>query len=113
MSAACISVTDRVEKHQWQEQRWRSTLTPDKLGVVSIKPELLSLKGLTDYIDYLDSNQQDSSKFELAFWRKATQPLTIIAMLLVALSFIFGPLRSVTYGRPYSDGYSRPALRFI
>jgi lipopolysaccharide export system permease protein len=87
---------DRVEKHQWQEQRWRSTLTPDKLGVVSVKPELLSLKGLTDYIDYLESNQQDSSKFELAFWRKATQPLTIIAMLLVALSFIFGPLRSVT-----------------
>jgi len=87
---------DKVEKHQWQEQRWRSGLTPDKLGVVSVKPELLSLKGLSEYLDYLEQNQQDSSRYQLAFWRKATQPLTIIAMLLVALSFIFGPLRSVT-----------------
>ncbi|MFC4656295.1 LPS export ABC transporter permease LptG [Rheinheimera marina] len=87
---------DKVEKHQWQEQRWRSTLTPDKLGVVTVKPELLSINGLSAYIEYLASNQQDSSRFELAYWRKATQPLTIVAMLLVALSFIFGPLRSVT-----------------
>lgn len=87
---------DKIDKHQWPEQRWRSSLTPDKLGVVSVKPELLSLKGLGEYLDYLETNQQDSSRYQLAFWRKATQPLTIAAMLLLALSFIFGPLRSVT-----------------
>lgn len=87
---------ERVVKQQWPEQRWRSSLTPDKLGVVSIKPEMLSLRGLTDYVDYLQQNSQDPSRYQLAFWRKALQPLTIIAMLLVALSFIFGPLRSVT-----------------
>jgi lipopolysaccharide export system permease protein len=87
---------DKVEQHQWPQQRWRSSLTPDKLGVVSVKPELLSLQGLNSYLDYLNSNQQDSSRYELAFWRKATQPLTIVAMMLMALSFIFGPLRSVT-----------------
>ncbi|MEE2002487.1 LPS export ABC transporter permease LptG [Alkalimonas sp. MEB108] len=87
---------DRIERHQWQEQRWRSTLTPDKLGVVTIKPEMLSLRGLSDYLDYLRANQQDTSRYELAYWRKLTQPITIIAMLLMALSFIFGPLRSVT-----------------
>jgi len=87
---------DKIEKHQWPEQRWRSGLTPDKLGVVSVKPELLSLKGLGEYLDYLEANQQDSSRYQLAFWRKASQPLTIVAMLLLALSFIFGPLRSVT-----------------
>jgi len=87
---------DRVIKQQWPEQRWRSSLTPDKLGVVTIKPEMLSLRGLTDYVDYLQQNSQDASRYQLAFWRKALQPLTIIAMLLMALSFIFGPLRSVT-----------------
>lgn len=86
----------RVVKQQWPEQGWRSSLTPDKLGVVTIKPEMLSLSGLHDYVDYLQQNAQDSSRYELAFWRKALQPLTIIAMLLMALSFIFGPLRSVT-----------------
>lgn len=87
---------DKVEQHQWAQQRWRSSLTPDKLGVVSVKPELLSLQGLSSYLDYLNANQQDSSRYQLAYWRKATQPLTIVAMMLMALSFIFGPLRSVT-----------------
>lgn len=87
---------EQVEKHQWAEQRWRSSLTPEKLGVVSVKPELLSLKGLGEYLDYLNVNQQDSRRYQLAYWRKVAAPLTVIAMLLLALSFIFGPLRSVT-----------------
>lgn len=87
---------DKVLQQQWPQQRWRSSLTPEKLGVVSVKPELLSLQGLSSYLDYLQSNQQESSRYQLAFWRKATQPLTIVAMMLLALSFIFGPLRSVT-----------------
>ncbi|MGI5309017.1 LPS export ABC transporter permease LptG [Rheinheimera sp. WS51] len=98
----------RVRRQQFTEQkidldlpetlRWRSSLTPEKLGVVTIKPEMLSLAGLDDYVDYLQQNGQDASRYQLAFWRKMLQPLTIIAMLLMALSFIFGPLRSVTMG---------------
>jgi lipopolysaccharide export system permease protein len=87
---------ERIIQQQWPQQSWRSSLTPDKLGVVTIKPEMLSLSGLTDYVEYLRQNSQDPSRYELAFWRKALQPVTIIAMLLMALSFIFGPLRSVT-----------------
>lgn len=88
----------RIIQQQIPQQSWRSSLTPDKLGVVTIKPEMLSLEGLTDYVDYLQQNGQDASRYQLAFWRKVLQPLTIIAMLLMALSFIFGPLRSVTMG---------------
>ncbi|WP_215396901.1 LPS export ABC transporter permease LptG [Rheinheimera oceanensis] len=87
---------DRILKQLTAQQSWRSSLTPDKLSVVTIKPEMLSLTGLNDYVDYLQQNAQESSRYELAFWRKALQPLTIAAMLLMALSFIFGPLRSVT-----------------
>lgn len=87
---------DRVIKSKLPELSWQSSLTPDKLGVVTIKPEMLSLTGLYDYVDYLQQNSQDARRYELALWRKALQPLTIIAMLLMALSFIFGPLRSVT-----------------
>ncbi|CAM3742140.1 LPS export ABC transporter permease LptG [Rheinheimera salexigens] len=88
----------KIEQQQLDKQRWRSSLTPEKLGVVTIKPEMLSLTGLVDYVDYLEQNGQDASRYQLAFWRKVLQPLTIIAMLLMALSFIFGPLRSVTMG---------------
>lgn len=87
---------ERVVKAEDAMRRWRSTLTPDKLGVVSIKPEMLSLKGLNEYVDYLQQNGQEASRYELAYWRKILQPVTVGAMLLLALSFIFGPLRSVT-----------------
>ncbi|AWL13150.1 Lipopolysaccharide export system permease protein LptG [Saliniradius amylolyticus] len=77
---------------------WQSGLTPDKLGVVKVKPEALSIAGLSDYLNYLQANSQDARRYQLAFWRKVLQPVTVAVMLLVALSFIFGPLRSVTMG---------------
>lgn len=77
---------------------WESSLTPDKLGIVAVKPEALSIRGLLDYVGYLENNGQDSSRYELAFWRKIFQPLSVAVMLLLAMSFIFGPLRSVTMG---------------
>lgn len=80
------------------QMQWVSTLTPDKLGVVAVKPEALSISGLQEYILYLENNSQDSDRYSLALWRKILQPVTVGVMLLVALSFIFGPLRSVTMG---------------
>jgi lipopolysaccharide export system permease protein len=77
---------------------WLSTLTPDKLGIVAVKPEALSIRGLVDYVAYLENNGQESARYELALWRKIFQPLSVAVMLLLAMSFIFGPLRSVTMG---------------
>tara|TARA_R110002126_G_scaffold15570_16_gene63741 strand:+ start:181 stop:1248 length:1068 start_codon:yes stop_codon:yes gene_type:complete len=87
---------ERVNSQQIPQQQWRSSLTPDKLGVVTIKPEMLSLTGLAQYVEYLKQNDQEASRYELAYWRKVLQPLSVAVMLLLALSFIFGPLRSVT-----------------
>ncbi len=92
-----FSDTQVTDEHQPQ-LRWDSTLTPDKLGIVAVKPEALSIRGLFDYIDYLNNNAQDASRYELALWRKILQPVSVGVMLLMALSFIFGPLRSVTMG---------------
>lgn len=81
-----------------KSMQWNSTLTPDKLGIVAVKPEALSISGLLDYVGYLANNGQDPSRYELALWRKVLQPVSVGVMLLMALSFIFGPLRSVTMG---------------
>lgn len=88
----------KVTREPTQRMRWDSGLTPDKLGIVAVKPEALSIQGLNDYIQYLESNDQDASRYELALWRKILQPVSVGVMLLMALSFIFGPLRSVTMG---------------
>lgn len=87
-----------IDSEQLNSYTWESSLTPDKLGVVTVKPESLSIRGLIDYLDYLVTNQQAAERYELALWRKVLAPLTVAVMLLVALSFIFGPLRSTTMG---------------
>jgi lipopolysaccharide export system permease protein len=89
---------EQISVKQKAKDIWISTLTPDKLSVVKVKPEALSISGLYDYIQYLENNSQDADRYKLALWRKLLQPLTVGVMLLMALSFIFGPLRSVTMG---------------
>ncbi|WP_394249464.1 LPS export ABC transporter permease LptG [Vibrio profundi] len=93
-----------ISKQSLPEYRWETSLAPDKLAVVTVKPEELSLSGLYDYVSYLEESEQDSSRYELAFWRKITQPISIAVMMLMALSFIFGPLRSVTMGARILSG---------
>ncbi|PSW02665.1 LPS export ABC transporter permease LptG [Photobacterium lipolyticum] len=83
---------------------WKTSLTPDKLAVVTVKPEELSLSGVYDYVSYLKESKQDASRYELAFWRKMLQPISIAVMMLLALSFVFGPLRSVTMGARVLSG---------
>jgi lipopolysaccharide export system permease protein len=89
---------NQIQERKHDTLAWSSSLTPEKLGVVTVKPESLSVSGLISYLDYLEANEQDSSRYVLAFWRKIMQPFTVAVMLLVALSFIFGPLRSVSMG---------------
>jgi lipopolysaccharide export system permease protein len=80
---------------------------------VTVTPESLSIRGLTNYLDYLSANDQDQSRYLLAFWRKIMQPMTVAVMLLVALSFIFGPLRSVSMGARIMMGVLTGILFFV
>lgn len=89
---------EQIDVVSLDKTEWQSSLTPDKLGIVAVKPEALSIRGLNEYVGYLDNNRQDASRYELAFWRKLFQPLSVAVMVLMALSFIFGPLRSVSMG---------------
>lgn len=94
MTVADVQITTQYS----ESMLYASQLTAEKLDVVSVDPESLSFKGLMSYLAYLAQNDQDTSTYDLALWRKVMQPLTIAVMLLVALSFIFGPLRSVSMG---------------
>ncbi len=88
----------KISHVQVDEFPWPTSLAPDKLGIVSVKPERMALTELIEYLNYLENNGQNGSRYELAVWRKVIQPFNVAVMLLLALSFIFGPLRSVTMG---------------
>ena len=89
---------DEITTSNRLSEKWETNLTPDKLGAVSLRPTSLSISGLYNYISFLRETGQDVSRFELTFWRKIFQPVSVGVMMLLALSFIFGSLRSVTAG---------------
>ena len=92
---------------------WETNLTPDKLGVASLRPTSLSISGLSNYIAFLKETGQDSRNFELTYWRKLLQPVSVGVMMMLALSFIFGPLRSVTAGARILIGISFGFLFYV
>ena len=92
------NVNSSIQTQHQDNWDWQTSLTPEKLGVVAIDPNELSMRGLWEYRGYLEDNGQDSGLYALEFWRKALQPIMVIAMMLLASSFVFGALRSVSMG---------------
>ena len=81
-----------------KQLNWKTSLTPDKLGIASLRPTSLSMTGLYDYIQFMKQTGQNAKRFELTFWQRIFQPISVSIMMLLALSFIFGQLRGVTAG---------------
>ncbi|MDH1265115.1 LPS export ABC transporter permease LptG [Pseudomonas sp. GD03944] len=85
-------------------ERWDVELNPQLLGTVVLAPEALSITGLWRYIQYLAEQGLSNGQYWLAFWTKVLQPVVTGALVLMAISFIFGPLRSVTLGQRVFTG---------
>jgi lipopolysaccharide export system permease protein len=78
--------------------RWQSKLNPGMLNIVIVPPEFLPLWGLLEYINYLQNNHQSVAQYQMAFWMKIMMPLSSAVMVLLAVPFIFGPLRTAPVG---------------
>ncbi|WP_433886248.1 LPS export ABC transporter permease LptG [Pseudomonas vranovensis] len=95
---------DHTEVVKTPEERWDVSVTPQLLNTVVVAPESLSITGLWDYIHYLSDQGLNNARYWLAFWTKVLQPMVTAALVLMAISFIFGPLRSVTLGQRVFTG---------
>lgn len=66
----------------------------DLLGSSLAKPLSLSARELLSYIDYLDRNSLDASKYQTEFWFRVSRTITVVVMPILALAFVFGSLRT-------------------
>ncbi|MCY1264593.1 Lipopolysaccharide export system permease protein LptG [compost metagenome] len=94
----------RSEVRNAATEEWDVQLSPQLLNTVVMEPEALSISGLWRYIHYLREQGLSTDRYWLAFWTKVLQPLVTAALVLMAISFIFGPLRSVTLGQRIFTG---------
>lgn len=93
-----------TEVNKAKQERWDIELSPQLLNTVVMEPDSLSISGLWRYIHYLKDQGLNNGQYWLAFWTKILQPVVTAALVLMAISFIFGPLRSVTLGQRVFTG---------
>lgn len=92
------SDADTLTRSEFLTRRWDTNLSPDLVNVLVMPPRTLAIQTLYAYANYLDEHGQKSEPYWLAFWQKSLQPLATAGLVLIAISFIFGPLREVTMG---------------
>ncbi|EOQ62070.1 hypothetical protein F935_02850 [Acinetobacter calcoaceticus ANC 3811] len=80
------------------EQSLSLALQPKYVHMVTLDPEDLSPSQLISFMRYMDEYSQVPKTYQLAFWQKVASPFSLIALVLVACSFIFGPLRQQSMG---------------
>jgi len=88
----------RVDTFHFTSLAWDTALTPEQLDVLVASAENLSIRSLYYNARYRDQQGLDSRRYWLSFWKKVLQPLIVIGLALVGMSFIFGSLRESTMG---------------
>ncbi|MCD6047328.1 MAG: putative YjgP/YjgQ family permease [Gammaproteobacteria bacterium] len=69
------------------------TMTPRILLDMTENPNDLSLGALHQSLEFHTHSHSESQALQFAFWRRIIQPLAALVMMLLAIPFIFGPLR--------------------
>ncbi len=92
----------KVMSKHYSSQDWQLEFNPRLLTMVGNGDDdttaSRSLPDLHAYIKYLKNSGLQANKYEFDFWQRILQPLVTLVMILLAVPFIFGPLRSVTMG---------------
>lgn len=89
---------------QAASQAWRTFLSPRLLKLFNVDTSTLSARGLLQYIGYLQLNGIDANRYRAAFWDRVARPVALLVMVLLALPFAFGPMRSATAGQRLVTG---------
>jgi lipopolysaccharide export system permease protein len=104
---------DRVTSTMQNEVKIRSSVNPDFLGLAATDPDLLTLGGLKSYIEHLKRNHLDTAYYAIGYWSRVARTFAVIIVTLMALPFVFGPLRSAGAGTRTVIGVMLGVLFFL
>ncbi len=93
-----------VETVAAEEEHWERLVSIDLFDVITVKPEYMGAVKLKKYISYLDDNELDSKRYQLAYYNRFAVPLSGLAMLLLAVPFVFRSARAGGLGQRVALG---------
>lgn len=82
-----------------ERQNSEFILQPEDLTKMGMETRYLSIVDVKSQVDFLQQNNLDSSQYELAFWRKVSMPIVVVAMISIVFPLIFGSMRQVSIGQ--------------
>ncbi len=73
-------------------------VSPEFLGLAAVDPAQMATVQLGRYLSHLRANGLDTRAVEFTFWARIARTLSIIVIVLLALPFCFGSMRSAGSG---------------
>lgn len=73
-------------------------ISPEFLGISVVDPASLPIRGLWRYVQHLRANGLESRSWEVALWSRISRSLSTVLLCMLAVPFVFGPLRSAGAG---------------
>ena len=92
--AASLLGTERVTTQRAATTLVDSDVSSELLAAAVVDPGSLPLRGLWRYVSHLRANGLESRSWEIALWSRVARSLSTILLCMLAVPFVFGPLRS-------------------
>jgi lipopolysaccharide export system permease protein len=89
---------DGVAVRRERESNEAHGLNAELLELSVVREDLLGTPELVRYIGYLQDNGLDAHRYLVAYWSRLASVVSVIAMTVLALPFVFGSLRSAGAG---------------
>jgi lipopolysaccharide export system permease protein len=89
---------ERVETTKEPETQLQTRLSAEFLGLAVLDADSLPGRGLYSYIQHLKENGLDSRTYETAFWARIARTVAVAIIVVLAVPFAFGPMRSTGTG---------------
>jgi lipopolysaccharide export system permease protein len=91
----------------------QSDVSPDVLGAAVVDPGSLPIRGLYRFVAHLKANGLESRAWEVALWSRIARSLSTVLLCMLAVPFVFGPLRSSGAGSRAAIGIVVGVVYFL
>ena len=97
-------LTPEVRTEHLPTLPWPSFLSSHQVQLLILPPDSMPPLELYRYIRDLKRENHQAARLEQAFWTKVSIPLSMAAMVMVAVPFVFGPPRARSAGQRIAIG---------
>ena len=93
------SVFDKISLKERNSYNKTVSFDQDLIDSLKKEPRDLTTWTIIKQIQFLSDNKLRSGVFEVELYKRLIKPVTLVAMILLAMLFIFGSTRDITLGR--------------